>query len=84
MGGREKRRRKVLGNPKTVDFNTLDLLLKDYGFECKQPRRGSSHQIYQHPETKALISVPYKRPHVKECYVREVIKLLELEREEDA
>ncbi len=71
---REKRLKKIFQNPKTVPFQELDRVLKSFGFEVRQPSSGSSHFIY----TKAEIqfSVPYKRPFVKEVYVKRVIEIL--------
>ena len=71
---REKRVKKLFQNPKTVPFKELDRVLKDSGFEVRQPGSGSSHYVY----TKGgiQISVPFRRPFVKEVYVKRVLELL--------
>ena len=74
MAKREKRVKKLFQNPKTVPFKELDRVLKDSGFEVRQPGSGSSHYVY----TKGgiQISVPFRRPFVKEVYVKRVLELL--------
>jgi len=76
---REKRVRKLFANPKTVPFKELDKVLKDSGFERRQPGSGSSHFVYTKGEIQ--ISVPYRRPFVKEVYVKRVLELLGEENE---
>ncbi len=68
----------ILRNPKVIRFEVLDKLLKEFGFKVRQPRGGSSHYIYK-KENEENIVVPYKRPYVKEWYVKEIIKKLKLE-----
>lgn len=75
MTKREKRLRKIFRNPKTVSFQELDRVLKDFGFLLRQPGSGSSHFIYTKCEIQ--ISVPYKRPFVREVYVKRVQELIE-------
>ena len=77
---REKLKAKIAGNPKHVRFEELDRLLRLYGFEPRIPKRGTSHVIYKHGAL--LISVPKHRPHLKENYVREALKLIEVEESE--
>ena len=73
MTKREKRVRKIFNNPKTISFKELDKVLKDFGFEVRQPRSGSSHYVYTKGETQ--LAVPFKRPFVREVYVKRVIEL---------
>jgi len=68
---------KVLANRKNVEFNDLKRLLEGFGFECRQPRGGSSHYVFRRPQTYP-ISVPQNRP-VNKTYVDQVIDLLNLE-----
>jgi len=67
---------KVVRNPKDVDFEELDRILRECGFKCRQPRKGSSHYIYYHPELPDLLSIPKARP-VKAIYVRDAITAIE-------
>lgn len=80
MTKREKRVKKLFQNPKTVPFNQLDQVLKDFGFRMRQPRSGSSHYIYT--KGSSQIAVPFKRSFVKEVYVKRVIELIGEEYEE--
>lgn len=74
MSKREKRLRKIFQIPKTVSFKELDLVLKSFKFEVRQQKSGSSHYIYTRGEIQ--ISVPFKRPYVKEVYVKRVLELI--------
>jgi len=74
MTKREKRVRKIFRNPKTVPFEELNRVLRDFGFGVRQPKSGSSHFVYTKDEVQ--ISVPYKRPFVKEVYVKRVLELI--------
>ena len=65
---------KIRNNPKSVSFNDLDGLLTGYGFARRISRSGSSHHIYTFGQHQ--ISVPYRRPYVKEIYVRHVLEIL--------
>lgn len=75
MVKRQKRLERIRNNPVNVRFEDLDLLLRDYGFERRQPRGGSSHFIYSKGELR--MTVPMKRPFLKAVYVKQVLKLLE-------
>ena len=74
MTKRQKRIKKIFQNPRTVPFNELDRVLKDSGFTVRQPSSGSSHYVYTRKEIQ--ISVPYKRPYVREVYVKRVLELI--------
>lgn len=65
-------------NPKNVPFDKLDRLLRFHGYEPKQGSGGTSHYVYRKAGS-AHISVPKLRPFVRECYVRDVLRLLHLE-----
>ena len=74
MTKRAKLLQKIKNNPKVVAFSDLDGVLISYGFDCRSPRSGSSHQIYT--LGRHQISVPFRRPYVKEIYVRHVLEIL--------
>ena len=40
---KEKLLKKLKNNPRTVKFKEIDKILKDIGFERRQPAKGSSH-----------------------------------------
>ena len=81
MSKREKRLRKLFRNPKTVSFKELDSVLRSFKFEVRQPRSGSSHYVYTKGDIQ--ISVPFKRPYVKEVYVKRVLELIGGENSEE-
>lgn len=74
MTKRQKRVQKLFQNPKTVSFKELDEVLKSSGYEVRQPGSGSSHFIYTKGEVQ--ISVPFRRPFVKEVYIKRVLELI--------
>ncbi|MDD4753936.1 MAG: hypothetical protein PHT78_11955 [Desulfitobacteriaceae bacterium] len=67
---------KIARNPKDVDFNELDKVLKQYGFKCGQPGKGSSHYVYYHQKLPDTLSIPRARP-VKAIYVRFALNMIE-------
>ena len=71
--------KKILQNPKNVRFEDLDKLLKMFGYDVRQPNKGSSHYIYYKANEKRIITVPHKKPFIKSVYIKEIIKLLSLE-----
>lgn len=66
----------IVNNPKDVKFEDLDKLLTRYGFECRQPRGGSSHYTYHHPKIAEVLSIPKARP-IKAIYVKKAIAAIE-------
>lgn len=74
MAKRDKRVKKIFQNPRTVSFKELDRVLRDASFEVRQPRSGSSHYVYTKGDIQ--LSVPYRRPFVKEVYVKMVLELI--------
>lgn len=66
----------IVNNPKDVKFEDLDKLLTRAGFECRQPRSGSSHYTYHHPKLIEVLSIPKARP-IKAIYVKKAIAAIE-------
>lgn len=66
----------IARNPKDVDFDELDKLLRRYGFNCRQPHKGSSHYIYYHQDLIEILTIPKDRP-VKAVYVKDAIHAIE-------
>ena len=71
----QKLRAKIEQNPRHVRLEDLDRLLRRYGFEVRQPRKGSSHYVYKRDQW--LLTVPYRRPHLGEHYVKEALAYIE-------
>lgn len=74
MTKRRKKVRKLFQNPRAVSFKELDQVLRGFDFEVRQSGGGSSHYVYTKGE--AQISVPFRRPYVKEVYVKRVLELI--------
>jgi len=74
MNKKIKRVRRASNNPKSVRFETLDDILMNSGFERRQPKSGSSHYVYTRKSTQ--ITIPYKKPFIKEIYVKRVLELI--------
>ncbi|HWQ73217.1 MAG TPA: hypothetical protein VN370_12960, partial [Desulfitobacteriaceae bacterium] len=66
---------RIKKNPKQVRFEELDKILLHYGFNRRQPSRGSSH--YSYFKGTKLITIPFRQPHIKSIYVEQAIELLE-------
>lgn len=82
MTKREKRVKKLFQNPRAVPFKELDRVLKSFRFEVRQPGSGSSHFVYTKGEIQ--ISVPFKRPFIKEVYVKRALELIGEENDKKA
>ena len=78
MSTRKKRIQKILQNRKNVSFEEIDRVLRDFGYIPSQPAGGSSHFTYR-KKGFVPITIPRKRPFIKEHYVKEVIRILDLE-----
>jgi predicted RNA binding protein YcfA (HicA-like mRNA interferase family) len=73
---RQKRRRRIVQNPKNVRFEDLRRLLEDYDFELKRTK-GSHHSFVGYiGDQKVSVVIPYRRP-LKEVYVKRVLALLD-------
>ena len=75
----------MVNNPKDVNFDDLDKLLKRYGFQRRQPRGGSSHYSYSHPDLQDVLTIPKARP-IKAIYVKaalDAIRKIEADRSDD-
>jgi len=67
---------KMLSQPTTIDFETLDSVLRENG--CTVRNKGSSHYFYKHPDLLTSTTIPKARP-VKRCYVIQASKLFNLQ-----
>lgn len=75
MGRREKLFITIRNNPKNVRFEDVDRLLVWAGFECRQPKGGSSHFVYRKAGC-PLLTVPYRKPLLA-CYVKKALLYIE-------
>jgi len=77
----DKLRSETDRNLRHVRFQDLDRLLRSYGFERRQRRRGSSHYVYHRGRWHR--SVPAHRPHLRRYVVLEALAALaEMDAEE--
>jgi len=70
---------RIKNNPTNVRFATIEHLLITAGFSKRQTKKGSSHICFK--KNQHLITIPKSKP-IKECYVKDVIALLEKIKEE--
>ncbi len=75
MTKKEKLLQKIKNNPKSVRFQEMDKILREVGFERRQPSRGSSHYTYNYKDK--TLTVPYNRPFVKVIYIKMALQILE-------
>ena len=68
MSQLEKLLIKIRNNPKAVRFDEIDKILKNAGFEVRQPRGGSSHYIYT--KGNFIISIPKHNPYSHYIYTK--------------
>ena len=72
---------KIVHNPKDVEFEELDKILRKYNFKRRQPSKGSSHYTYSHDKIDDILTVPKDKP-IKAIYVKDVIAAIEKLRKE--
>ncbi len=78
MSKRKKRLQRIRQNPKNVSFEDLRKALEDYGFEMRGGK-GTSHHFFRAKfrDEVFVITIPFKKPHVDEVYVKDVLKMIE-------
>ncbi len=63
--------------PKDIKFEEVDRLLRYFGFERRQPFKGSSHFIYTHKKLKDFQPSIVKSNPLKVPYVRNAISAIQ-------
>ena len=76
MSKRLKRVLRIIKNPKDVTFEDLECVLLEFGFN--KGEGSGDHFTFRKEGEPLIITVPKKHP-VKSIYVKQVIKLLDLE-----
>jgi len=71
---REKLLQNIQNSPKSVRFEDMDILLTQYGFERRQPDKGSSHYVYKLGEYSLVIA--RHRPFIHVNAVKDVLKVI--------
>ena len=83
MARRDKLLRKIRNNPKNVSFNDLSKLLTYFDFE-HVGASGSHHKFRRIINKEAvIIMIPYKRPHIKSVYVKDVLAWIDVIEQEE-
>jgi hypothetical protein len=76
MAKRGKCLQRIRQNPKSVSFETLDAVLKDYGTIIK-PKGGSHYRFeYVLAGKKKRYTIPFARP-VKQHYVKDLLDIID-------
>jgi len=75
MSEREKLLEKIRGNPRSVRFEEIDLLLTQHDFKRRQPGSGSSH--YSYSSGPYNITVARHKPYIHFKAVKEVLSILD-------
>lgn len=75
MSRKHKLIEKIKNSPQKIRFDEVDSLLVSIGFIRRQPNSGSSHFTYILGEL--ITTIPYKRPYVKEKYIKDIIELID-------
>jgi len=79
MSRKDKLFEAIKNNPKNVKFEDLKKILESLGYTAVN--RGGSHYVFT-KESSISLTIPYKRP-VKVIYVKQVIKIIEDESNEN-
>jgi hypothetical protein len=74
---KKKRLEKLRRNPKNVSFEELSQVLEDWGFKLDRISGSHHHFLARISEQNVRLSVPYRRPAVKEVYVTEALTLID-------
>jgi len=78
----EKLYEKIKNNPKAVEFDELDKLLRRFGFDCRPPK-GGSHYVYSYRDYTLTISRPHgHRKHIAIEQVKRALRFIDEIREE--
>lgn len=77
MAKKQKRLERLRQNPKNVTFEELRQVMEDYGFLLD--RASGSHFNFRAEVSDQVwkITIPFKKPYVKEHYVKEVLKAVD-------
>lgn len=64
-----------------IRFEEIVKVMKEYGYEIKQPKGGSSHYSFVKPGCSRIV-IPRHKP-IKKVYVKMIKKVIEEEMKED-
>lgn len=77
MGKDSKRLKKMRMNPKNVPFRNVDSVLLSLGFDLKRIKGSHHHYTIEIDGETHILTIPFKRPHIKSIYVKQVLSLID-------
>jgi predicted RNA binding protein YcfA (HicA-like mRNA interferase family) len=77
MTKKAKLLKRIRANPKDVDFSEVRELLKDAGFNERQPKGGSSHYIYYHESLDRIVSLTKGSKRLPEYQVKDALRAMQ-------
>ncbi len=77
MTKKEKLLERISNNPKDVQFGEVQKLLKDAGFNERQPKDGSSHYIYYHELLDRIVVLTKATKRLPEYQVKDALRSLQ-------
>jgi len=75
MSKRKKALERFRNNPRNVRFKELMDLLIYLGFEKRHD--SSSHTVFTYPSQPTILTIPYRKPFLKPCYVMQAIQAID-------
>ncbi len=69
---------RIKNNPKDVKFNEIQKLLKDIGFNERQPKGGSSHYIYYHESLERIVVLTKGTKRLPEYQVKDSLRAMQV------
>ena len=82
MAGADKLLADTRVNPRDWRIADVERLCGAFGIACTPPRTGSHYKI-SHSAAAMILTIPAHRP-IKPVYIRELVKLVDAVREQDA
>lgn len=67
---------RVRNSPKDTRFSEIQKLLKEAGFEERQPKGGSSHYIYYHELLNRIVTLTKGTKRLPEYQVKDALRAL--------
>ena len=78
MTKKAKLLKRVRNNPKDVRFAEAQSLLKDVGFDERQPKGGSSHYIYYHESLDRIVVLTSGTKRLPEYQVKDALRAMQV------
>jgi len=77
MTKKDKELKRIRDNPKDVQFGNLRKVLRNAGFNERQPKRGSSHYIYYHKSLDRIVTLTKASKRLPEYQVKDALRALQ-------